>query len=211
MRTARTILLDGFLLLAASPGCGGGGGQDGGTDVDAVDVVDTVDTASDVEEEAEFAVTSCNPYHGPFVGGQEVVVRGRGFDDGIEVTFGDALVQPADITVEDIHRITVVTPAGEPGPVEVCVTLGGERTCKADAYVYDDFYVDPPRGSIAGGTYVTITGADTDFDPGADVTFDGRPATEIDVVSETSITCRTPEGTVGPANVEITGSDPYSP
>lgn len=198
-----------LLIAGLTIGCGSGGGDDTDAETDTGETDSTGD-AGDVEEEeeADFAVTSCNPYHGPWVGGQEVIVRGRGFDDGVEVYFGDNMVQPADITVEDVHRITVVTPAGEPGPVDVRVILGEEEAVKEGAYTYDLFYVDPPAGSIAGGTYVEITGFETDFDPLADVEFDGRPATDVDVVSATSITCRTPEGTVGPANVDVTSDEP---
>jgi hypothetical protein len=201
------------LLASLVLGCGSGG-QKGDADEDPgpVDAIDTApETSTDPEdEEAEFAVTSCNPFHGPFIGGQEVVVRGRGFDDGVEVYFGEHMVQEADITVEDIHRITVITPAGEPGPVDVRVVLGSEEAVKPGAYTYDIFHLTPNSGSIAGGTYVTITGSpETDFDPVAEVMIDRRPATEVDVVSSTLITCKTPPGTVGPANVVITGTEPY--
>ncbi|MBW2263882.1 MAG: IPT/TIG domain-containing protein [Deltaproteobacteria bacterium] len=208
----RLVLLLVFAGLAL--GCGHSGPGDPGPDADgdAADAVDTgTDPSSDPEvEEDPFAVTSCNPYHGPFTGGQEVVIRGRGFDDGAVVYFGEHMVHDADTTVEDIHRITVMTPAGAPGPVDVRVVLGDEEAVKEDAYTYDIFHVTPDSGSIAGGTYVTITGSsETDFDPIAMVLFDGREAVEVDVVSGTSITCRTPQGTVGPANVTVTGSDPY--
>lgn len=60
----------------------------------------------------------------------------------------------------------------------------------------------PDYGPIAGGTSVTITG--TGFLSGATVTFDGVSATSVTVVSDTSITCTTPAGTVGFADIEVT-------
>ncbi len=203
-----------LLIAGLVAGCSSkknNGEADAETDVSEIDATADVDLDAEEEEDDYFAVTSCNPYHGPFVGGQEVTIRGRGFDDGIVVYFGEHMVQPADTTVEDTHRLTVVTPAGAPGPVDVRVVLGDDEAVREDAYTYDIFHVTPPAGSIAGGTYVTITGsAETTFDPTAEVLFDGRDATEVDVVSETSITCKTPPGTVGPANVTVTGTDPYA-
>jgi len=204
------LLLTACLAVAMSA-CGHGGDADAGSDADAQDVPDVPhDTPVDPPEEPEgLAVSSCNPYHGPFVGGQEVVVRGQGFDDGAVVTFGGHIVEEADTTVEDLHRITVLTPANPPGPVEVCVQVGEEMACKDGAYTYDDFFVDPPQGSIAGGTYVSITGSGTEFDPEPVVTFDGREAVDVEWISPTLVTCRTPVGTVGPADVEIAGAATY--
>jgi hypothetical protein len=61
--------------------------------------------------------------------------------------------------------------------------------------------VAPSTGSPSGGTAVTITG--TSFiDKGSDVFFGGKAATNVVVVSPTSITCRTPVGTFG-AQVDV--------
>lgn len=65
--------------------------------------------------------------------------------------------------------------------------------------------VAPSSGLIAGGTAVTITG--TGFDTGADVEFDGVTATSIVVVNSTSITCVTPAGSAGTADVTVTNPD----
>lgn len=62
--------------------------------------------------------------------------------------------------------------------------------------------IDPDEGSVAGGTAVTITG--TGFRPGATVSIGGVPATGITVASATSITCTTPAGAVGDADVVVT-------
>ena len=58
--------------------------------------------------------------------------------------------------------------------------------------------VSPASGSAAGGTSITITG--TNFVAGPNVvTIDGVPATNVIVVSPTSITATTPAGTAGTA------------
>jgi hypothetical protein len=64
--------------------------------------------------------------------------------------------------------------------------------------------VSPSSGSTAGGTSVTVTG--TGFVSGAEVTFGGNLATSIVVVDSEHITCVTPAGTSGPADVVVTTS-----
>lgn len=63
----------------------------------------------------------------------------------------------------------------------------------------------PSSGTTAGGTAVTITG--TGFSAGATVTIGGQACTTVVVVSDTQITCVTPSGTAGTANVVVTNSD----
>lgn len=63
----------------------------------------------------------------------------------------------------------------------------------------------PDVGSDLGGTPVTVTG--TGFQNGATVGFNGDPATDVVWVSSTSITCTTPAGADGAANVLVTNPD----
>ena len=62
--------------------------------------------------------------------------------------------------------------------------------------------VTPSSGSIDGGTNITITG--TGFASGATVTIDGIAATDVHVVSATTITAITPKGTAGAKDVVVT-------
>ena len=62
--------------------------------------------------------------------------------------------------------------------------------------------VSPNSGSTSGGTGVTITG--TNFVSGATVTFGGNAATNVVVVSSTSITATTPAGSAGAVTVTVT-------
>ena len=64
--------------------------------------------------------------------------------------------------------------------------------------------VSPNSGTTAGGTAVTITG--TNFATGATVTFGGAAATNVVVVSSTSITATTPAGSAGAVTVSVTVS-----
>lgn len=65
--------------------------------------------------------------------------------------------------------------------------------------------VSANSGSTAGGTNVTITG--TGFFGAATVTFGGSSATNVVVVSNTSITCTTPAHAAGAVNVVVTNPD----
>jgi hypothetical protein len=68
--------------------------------------------------------------------------------------------------------------------------------------------VVPPVGRAAGGTNVTISGSG--FQSGATVTFGGAAATNVVVVSATSITATTPAHAVGTVNVAVTNPDSSS-
>lgn len=63
--------------------------------------------------------------------------------------------------------------------------------------------VTPGSGGLAGGTLVTVTG--TNFAAGATVTVGGTAATDVTVVSATSLTARTPaRAGTGTADVAVT-------
>jgi hypothetical protein len=68
--------------------------------------------------------------------------------------------------------------------------------------------VAPPAGKASGGNAVTITG--TGFVNGATITFGGAAATNVVVVSSTTITAKTPAHAVGAVNVTITNPDTSS-
>jgi hypothetical protein len=65
--------------------------------------------------------------------------------------------------------------------------------------------VAPTSGATGGGTAVTITG--TGFASGATVSFGGTAATNVSVVSSTSMTATTPAHVSGSVNVVVTNPD----
>lgn len=68
--------------------------------------------------------------------------------------------------------------------------------------------ITPFRGKGYGGTLVTLTGSG--FTGATGVTFDGVPATDLTVVDDTELTCKTPSHVHGDVDVEVTtpgGSD----
>ena len=78
-------------------------------------------------------------------------------------------------------------------PVPFAITIPGLPTVTSIA---------PVSGTTAGGTNVTITG--TNFTGATGVTIGGAAATNIIVVNSTTITGKTPAGTVGTASVVVT-------
>ncbi|HYL94985.1 MAG TPA: IPT/TIG domain-containing protein, partial [Terriglobales bacterium] len=68
--------------------------------------------------------------------------------------------------------------------------------------------VSPTSGSTIGGTAVTVAG--TNFSAGATVTFGGTAASNVNVVSGTSITATTPAHAAGAVTAAVTNTDGQS-
>jgi hypothetical protein len=177
--------------------------NDAATDVTAPeatvpDVPAVVDrpTVRDVPREAAVnlnpLVVGVVPDHGPFVGGNEVVIRGTNFNEDAVARFANALVQPRDTRLTDSRRLTVKPPAGRPGLVDVEVEVDGRRAVLPMGYRYDALYADPPEGSISGGTLITLHGMGTRFTDATVVTLDDLPCAIERVEGPERLTCRTP-------------------
>jgi hypothetical protein len=151
------------------------------------------------------AVTGVAPTVGPTAGGTAVTITGTNFVVGATVTFG--AVAATNVVVASATSITATTPAGAVGAVDVVVknpnlltgTLPGGFTYAVPPTVTS---VAPASGSTIGGTSITITG--TGFQAGATVTFGGTAATNVIVVSATSITATTPAHIAGAVSVLVT-------
>jgi len=152
-----------------------------------------------------FTITQLEPDHGPVAGGTGVTIRGFGFTDGSRVFFGGLLVDPDLTAYQGPNRLQVVSPPGTVGPVDVRVLRpDGASTSFEGGFTYDVLSVDPPSGSITGGTFVRVQGAGTHFSEGAVAKIDGVPLESAERVSETLITGYTPPGAPGmkPVSVE---------
>lgn len=165
------------------------------------------DVAPDAEptdaEEAGFHVQYADPDHGPFRGHTEITVRGNGFAEGDEVWIGGRLA--FEVEFIDSRRFRVVTPPGVPGAADIEVRHpGGEAAIGTDAFTFDALAIDPPSGSTAGNTFVTIVGLGTDFAAGTTATLDGVPILGLQVVDGQQMTGYTPPGTLGDAELVVT-------
>ncbi len=97
------------------------------------------------EQGAKLRVDKVEPAQGILGGGEQVTIRGAGFEPGktqVEVRFGR---RKADhVTISSATQITVVTPAGERGPVDVTLMFDNGAKFK----VAEGFrYVSPQQGT----------------------------------------------------------------
>ena len=157
-------------------------------------------------------VTGVSPSSGSTGGGTSVTITGTNFAPGATVTFGagrqggDGNASATNVVVVSSTQITCITPAGNAGAVDVAVTVNGETGTLTSGFTYVVIptvsSVSPNNGPVAGGTAVTITG--TNFASGATVTFGTAAATNVVVVSSTSITATSPVGSAGAVTVTVT-------
>ena len=137
------------------------------------------------------AVGELSPSIGTVNGGTEIALSGFGFEAGCTVHLGTIAV---DVTFESDTRVRVITPphAGE-GSVDV--TIKNPTGLQHRLYGAFFFKTPPPRvdsvspasGSNAGGSRLTVLGAD--FSEGCEVTICGLPAiVEIKSTSELLVT-----------------------
>jgi hypothetical protein len=150
------------------------------------------------------AISAVTPGLGPVVGGTAITISGSNFLAGATVTIGGA---PAGAVVVTATSISCNTPAGVAGPQTVLVTNPDTQSANS-SFIYQGngptiSAVNPSLAPASGGTALTITGSGF---LGSTVTIGGAPATSV-VVSATSISCVSPAGTPGPANVVVTNSD----
>lgn len=149
------------------------------------------------------AVLQVSPQSGPIAGGTAVTIRGTSFEGVTSVKFG---AHTATIVGHTATSISARAPAGAVGTVDVTVTTprGTSATSSADKFTYVPpaptvTKVSPTTGT--SGTSVTITG--TNFVGTPTVKFGTASASNITVVSATSITAKAPSGT-GTVNVIVT-------
>jgi len=150
-------------------------------------------------------VTSVSPNSGSTAGGTAVTITGTNFAAGATVAFGGTAA--TNVVVVNSTTITATTPAGSAGAVTVTVTNPGVQSGNLpNGYTYvvvpTVSSVMPNNGLTTGGSGVTITG--TNFAAGATVTFGGTAATNVVVVSSTSITATTPAHVAGAVTVTVT-------
>ena len=119
-------------------------------------------------------VDEVEPAQGINAGGDHVVIHGNGFEPGktqVEIRFGRSRAEQVSISSTD--KITVVTPPGDKGPVDVTLMFDTGAQFKIPAgfrYVVpstgDDvrkaFFSDKAK---AGGTKPSTAGANTNTTP----------------------------------------------
>ncbi|AKT38815.1 IPT/TIG domain-containing protein [Chondromyces crocatus] len=146
-------------------------------------------------------ITGVTPRTGSLVGGTRVVVEGEHFAPGATVRIGAGV--PSRIVVRSGTQIEILTPASrEAGFVDVEISLpeAGVAVAKS-AFRYEAApppvieSVAPNRGSVSGGTELSISGKG--FIAGTQVLIGGKPAGRTKLVNATTIDATTPPGTDG--------------
>ncbi|MFA6037763.1 MAG: IPT/TIG domain-containing protein [Legionellales bacterium] len=161
-------------------------------------------------------ITSISETTGPIEGGTELILLGTGFTDAVEVKFGEAL--GVEMVVVDDTQITVMTPAGEEGVVNVSVAtpvgISGAQEENQFKYTLAPLVtgLSPSSGPITAGTSVTITGSGfTGLVGAAAVKFGATNASSYVVNSATQITAVAPAHVAGVVQVIVTGTGGASP
>ena len=157
------------------------------------------------------AVSSSNPTEGPLAGGTTVGLTGSGFKAGLTVTFGG---QPAtNVQLLSATQATASAPAHAAGTVSVVAStpdgqqasLPGGYTYRQDAPPLSLAAVQPKNGPPEGGNALALRGSG--FVAGATVYLDGKPATNVRVDSDASITFVAPAHARGVVDVEVRQPD----
>lgn len=148
-------------------------------------------------------VTSVSPNVGPPAGGATVTLSGTGFTGTTTVKFGSNAAP--SFTIVSGTQISAVTPAGT-GAVNVTVTNSEGTSAQVVTYTYVTAptlsSLSPGQGPAAGGTSVTLTGAN--LSGATAVRFDAIASPSFTVVSATQITAWTPAHAAGSAAVTVT-------
>jgi alpha-tubulin suppressor-like RCC1 family protein len=150
-------------------------------------------------------VSAVAPAQGPTGGGTSVTITGTNLGGATAVNFG--AVPAKTFNVSSPTTITAVAPEEAAGTVDVTVsTRGGTSgTGAADQFTYvappNVTSVEPNSGPVAGGTPVTITGAN--LSGASSVKFGSVAATSFEVRSASTISAVAPEGTAGTVDVTV--------
>jgi formylglycine-generating enzyme required for sulfatase activity len=150
------------------------------------------------------SISGVTPTEGCFLGGTEIIITGAYLGTATKVTIGG--MPATNVTANSPTTVTATTPAGILGPATVLVTTAAGTYTAPQTFTYMPASVSsivPNAGTTAGGYQITITGAYLALTTG--VTIGGAPCTGVTVVNATTVTAMTPAGTLGNADVVITG------
>ena len=150
-------------------------------------------------------ITSIAPTSGTTLGSTAFTITGTNLTGVTSVKVNG--VAATNLVVVSPTSITAQTPAGKAGAKSVAVTTAGGTATKAKAFTYvvpvpTITSIAPTSGTTLGGTTFTITG--TNLTGATRVKVNGVAATNVVVVSATSITAKTPKGTAGAKSVTVT-------
>lgn len=139
----------------------------------------TIDATPDVGAADPYALIGADPPHGPFAGGQRVLIRGNGFTSKTRVWFGAVEADTITMVPIDPTRLQITVPPADAGAVTLAVQKGDDdstRRTLAGGYAYDAIQANPSSGPVAGGTVIEINGQGTNFTAAAIAKIGANPA-----------------------------------
>jgi len=152
------------------------------------------------------------PKEGPEDGGTEVVVRGRNFQEGAQIFFGEYKSPSVNFVSET--ELTCLSPEYTPGG-SAQVRLKVVNPDFGSAVSTDTFFyiplrprvisVEPEEGKVSGGDTVLVRGER--FQKGIRIFFGDSEAQQVVFVSPSVLRVRTPPGLLGPVDVRALNSD----
>lgn len=195
------VLNDRKLRVILPPGLPGDATVEVGS---AIDVPYRAEGLFTYVERPPRVIMAVRPTVGSLSGGTAITIVGTGFEPGARVVVGGE--RATDVEVLDSTRITAMTPAHEEGIVDVVVRNPGMPTAVlpgAFQFVPGPTLtgMDPVDLPELGGVRVTVWG--TGFAPGVEVTLNGLPAYDVQLVDETMLTATAPPGVPGPATLVV--------
>jgi streptogramin lyase len=154
-------------------------------------------------------VTGISPVSGTTAGGTLVTFTGSHFTGVTAVDFGSS--PAATVLVNSDSVMTAVSPAEAAGTVTVSITgpngtsVGGPL----DQFTYVSptapgpsiSSISPSIGSVAGGTAITINGANFASTPAVEV--GSSFATDVTLISSSEVTAVTPAGSQGVVGIQV--------
>lgn len=160
------------------------------------------------------SIKSVVPNSAPPSGGTVVVINGTNFTSATQPTppsviFGG--VAATQVTMVSPLQLRAVIPAHSAGTVSVEVTTtDGASTTLPSGFTYTTTSpsissISPSEGSTAGGTVVTVNGAN--FSNGATISFGGTAASSVSYLNSTQLKATTPAHAAGAVDVQVKNPD----
>lgn len=149
-------------------------------------------------------ITALRPARAPLRGGVAVRIEGTGLIDGSRVTIGERRAD--NVVAAEDGSLSVVVPAGEPGPADVeVVNFNGQHTLSGGLFYYEEISIDaidPPVGPVDGGLRAELRGQGLTRDSRV---FFGERGAEVQSADErrTRLEIAVPRG-AGPGAVDVT-------
>lgn len=172
------------------------------------------DTPGDSGGNPAPAISSIAPTEGTTEGGTVVTINGANFQSGARVNFGSSAA--ASVSFVSATQLRATTRPSTAGTVTVEVINPDGKKAIHNGFTFKSprppapsiTSISPTSGSTAGGTVVTINGAN--FQSGARVSFGNVAATSVSFVSSSQLRATSPPHPAGSVPIQVTNPDGQS-